>query len=172
MKRSTDQYQRPKLSMAYSPAERSSHQAKSPISTPCIPVDLPSELLFIVISKLEPVDIVCLALTCHRSKNAIQEITQKPLKQICPRKEETKVYFRQAHKHCLNSSPTDSFHVSSEYEDLMARLRLWFGYRMLYCYACQRYRKIGTCRCEMCDLARQDCLFWYRFYQRNTTVAH
>ncbi|KAK5054031.1 hypothetical protein LTR84_001993 [Exophiala bonariae] len=155
--------------MASSSAGQSSKELKASASTPCIPIDVPSELLSIVVSNLEPVDIVCLALTCHRSKEAIQKITQKPLKEICPRKEVTKVYFRQAQKHCLNGSLTDSFHVSAEYEDVMARLRLWFGFRKLYCYACQRYRNIGTCRCEMRDLARQDCLYWYRFYERNKT---
>lgn len=157
--------------MDSSSSGKSSQQAKPPVSDSCIPVDLPSELLSIVISKLKAVDIICLALTCRRTKDAVEKITQKPLKELCPRDEEFKIYFRQAHKHCLNTPLTDSFHVSFKYEDLMTRMRLWFGYRRLYCYACHRYRRMTTCRCEMCDLARQDCLYWYRFYQRKLAVA-
>jgi hypothetical protein len=149
------------------PLPRAYREAAKPlIADSCIPVDLPPELLSLIILELETVDIVCLALTCHRMKTAVQNITGKSLREICPKKEEIKVYFRPFHKHCLNDPFKGSVHVSVEFEDLMARLRLWFGIRWLYCYACHRYRSLTACRCEMCDLAHQDGLYWRRFFQR------
>lgn len=150
------------------PSPRVSRRAAKPLLyDSCIPVDLPSELLSLIILDLEAVDVVCLALTSRRMNIAVQNVTDKSIREICPKKEEFKVYFRPFHKHCLNDSFKSSVHVSVEFEDLMTRLRLWFGMRWLYCYACHRYRPLRACRCEMCDLAHQDGLYWRRFFQRN-----
>ena len=145
-----------------------------PRTTPtfeCTLTHLPSELLYLITSKLGPVDLVCLALTSHEIKDGVEFATKTPLNELCPRTENFKVFFRHNHKHCLNKPHTSSLDVSLEYEELMGRLRIWVGIRYLYCYACHRYRPQRSCRCEICDLAQQDALYWRRFFHRNATCS-
>ena len=139
-------------------------------------LDLPDEIILNIIHYMEPHDLICLALSCHKLHDIVCDDTKKSLKEIAPPKMMLESPFSSppivpVHSHCLGGKIGYRSYtflggfVTVNDPELMARLEYWFGDKWGYCGSCRRYTRV--CRCKKCK--NQEVHVWRRRVAANVT---